>query len=307
MRKMDGRKLVYDARAGGYAVGAINFHSEETVQAILAAAEEAASPVIVQIGRAVIPYMGLKRSFDIVRHCEDEMGTPCCVHLDHGSYDEVVEALKLGFDSVMYDGAHLDFEENIATTRGVVEAAHFLGVPVEAELGRIPDAGDAASVDWSDYYTDVDEAARFVEETGVDYLAVSVGIVHGVSSEGVPPLDVERIEAIARKTGIPLVLHGASGLPEETVRRAIEAGIAKMNVDTDLRVAFREGMQEIWREGDRHLEEALAAGSARMRAEAVRKLRLYGSANQADGKLVTEEREGRPEVNDPSLPLRIPD
>lgn len=292
MRQMDGRKLVYDAKADGYAVGAINFHNEDTVQAILGAAEETASPVIVQIGRAVIPYMGVKRPFDIVRYCEEALGKTCCIHLDHGSHEEVVEALKLGFDSVMYDGAHLNLEENIANTRKVVEAAHFLGVPVEAELGRIPDADDAANVDWDDYYTDVDEAARFVEETNVDYLAVSVGIVHGVSGGEVPPLDLERIEAIAAKTGIPLVLHGASGLPEETARQAIDAGIAKMNVDTDLRVAFREGMQAVWSDGDRHLEEALAEGRARMQSVAAQKLRLYGCAGRLDSELVVEEKVG---------------
>lgn len=290
MRQMDGRRLVYDARADEYAVGAINFHNEETVQAILGAARDTDSPVIVQIGRSVIPYMGLKRPFDIVRHCEEEMDRTCCIHLDHGSLDEVAEALRLGFDSVMYDGAHLSLEDNVANTRKVVEAAHFLGVPVEAELGRIPDADDAANVDWSDYYTDVDEAARFVEETNVDYLAVSVGIVHGVVGGEVPPLDLERIEAIAAKTGIPLVLHGASGLPEETARQAIEAGIAKMNVDTDLRVAFREGMQAIWSEGDRHLEEALAEGRVRMRSVAAQKLRLYGSADRLGGDFLVEEK-----------------
>lgn len=289
MRRMDGRKLIYDAQAGGYAVGAINFHNEHTVQAILGGAEETASPVIVQIGRSIIPYIGLKRPFDIVRYCEEEMDRTCCIHLDHGSHDEVVEALKLGFDSVMYDGAHLPLEENIVSTRKVVEAAHFLGVPVEAELGSIPDADDAASVDWNDYYTDVDEAARFVEETNVDYLAISVGIVHGVSGGEVPPLDLERIEAIADKTGIPLVLHGASGLPEETARQAIEAGIAKMNVDTELRVAFREGMQAIWSEGDRHLEEALGEGRARMQSVAAQKLRLYGCAGRLDSELLEEK------------------
>lgn len=289
MRQMDGRELVYDAQAGGYAVGAINFHNEHTVEAILGAAEEAASPVIVQIGRSIIPHIGLKRPFDIVRYCEEALGITCCIHLDHGSHDEVVEALKLGFDSVMYDGAHLSFEDNIASTRKVVEAAHFLGIPVEAELGSIPDADDAASIDWDDYYTDVDEAARFVEETNVDYLAISVGIVHGVSGGEVPPLDLERIEAIAVKTGIPLVLHGASGLPEETARQAVEAGIAKMNVDTDLRVAFREGMQDIWSEGDRHLEDALAEGRARMRSVVAQKLRLYGCAGQLDNELLEEK------------------
>lgn len=292
MRRMDARKLVYDAKAGGYAVGAINFHNEDTAQAIIAAAQETASPAIVQIGRSIIPHIGLKRPFDIVRYCEEEMGQTCCIHLDHGSHEEVVEALKLGFDSVMYDGAHLSLEENIASTRKVVEAAHFLGVPVEAELGKIPDADKAADVSWSDYYTDVDEAERFVEETNVDYLAVSVGIVHGVHEGKVPPLDVERIEAIADRTGIPLVLHGASGLSEERVRQAIDAGIAKMNVDTELRVAFRDGMQNIWSEGDRHFEDALAEGRARMQEVAAQKLRLYGCAGRFGEELLAGDSAG---------------
>lgn len=292
MRQMDGRRLVYDAKAGEYAVGAINFHNEDTAKAIIAAADETDSPVFLQIGRSIIPHIGLKRPFDIVRYCEEELGRSCCIHLDHGSHEEVVEALKLGFDSVMYDGAHLSLEENIANTRRVVEAAHFLGVPVEAELGKIPDADKASGVSWSDYYTDVDEAERFVEETNVDYLAISVGIVHGVHEGRVPPLDVERIEAIADRTGVPLVLHGASGLSEERVRQAIDAGIAKMNVDTELRVAFRDGMQEIWSEGDRHLEEALAEGRSRMQEVAAQKLRLYGCAGRLGGEELAEGRVG---------------
>lgn len=281
MRDVQARKLVYDAKAAGYAVGAVNPHNEETTQAILGGSAEADAPVFMQIGRAIIPHMGVRRAYEMVRSCEDEMNTTCCIHLDHGSKDEVVEALKLGFDSVMYDGAHLSLEENISNTRQVVQAAHFLGVPVEAELGRIPDAEDTAGLDWDGYYTDVDEAARFVEETNVDYLAISVGIMHGVSDASEPWLDLERIEAIAARTGVPLVLHGASGLPEAVVKQAIKAGVAKLNVDTDLRVAFREGMQAVWSEDDRHLEEALAEGRARMQSKVAQKLRLYGGTGQA--------------------------
>ncbi len=266
-RRVDARGLVYEARANGYAVGAINHHNEETAQAILLGARDADAPVFVQIGRAIIPHMGVRRAFEIIRRCEEETGKTCCIHLDHGGYDEVIQALKLGVDSLMYDGAHLPFEENIASTRKVVEAAHFLGVPVEAELGRIPEVEDLAGVNWEEYYTDVDEAARFVEETGIDYLAISVGIFHGVSPTIEPRLDMERIEALAEKTGIPLVLHGASGLPDETVREAISAGVAKLNVDTDLRMKFREGIEAVWAEGDRHLERAMAEGRDRMRAE----------------------------------------
>jgi len=280
-RRVDARGLVYEARANGYAVGAINHHNEETAQAILLGARDADAPVFVQIGRAIIPHMGVKKAFEIVRRCEEETGKTCCIHLDHGGYDEVVEALKVGVDSVMYDGAHLPFEENIASTRRVVEAAHFLGVPVEAELGKIPEVEDLASVDWEEYYTDVDEAARFVEETGIDYLAISVGIFHGVSTTVEPHLDMERIEALASATGIPLVLHGVSGLPDGLVREAVAAGVAKLNIDTELRWKFREGIEAVWAEGDRHLERAMAEGRDRMRAEVARKLELFGSAGRA--------------------------
>jgi fructose-bisphosphate aldolase, class II len=287
-RRVDARGLVYEARANGYAVGAINHHNEETAQAILFGARDADAPVFVQIGRAIIPHMGIKKAFDIVRRCEDETGKTCVIHLDHGGHDEVVEALKLGVDSVMYDGAHLPFEENIASTRRVVEAAHFLGVPVEAELGKIPEVEDLAGVNWEEYYTDVDEAARFVEETGIDYLAISVGIFHGVSTTIEPHLDMERIEALASATGIPLVLHGVSGLPDELVREAINAGVAKLNIDTELRWKFREGIEAVWAEGDRHLERAMAEGRDRMRAEVARKLELFGSAGRAEGGLLAE-------------------
>ncbi len=279
MRWADGRDLVNDAKANGYAVGAFNVHNEETAQAIVRAAEEAASPVFVQIGRAVIAYLGIERSYKIIRSCAEGVDGTACIHLDHSrTLDEVAEALRLGLGSIMYDGAHLSLEENIANARRVVEVAHFMGVAVEAELGEMPHARDMANLRWEDFYTDVDEAARFVEETGVDYLAIQVGAVHGVSAVSEPRLDLERIEAIAEKTGIPLVLHGASGIPDEMARQAIAAGIAKLNVDTDLRVAFREGMQSVWSEHDRHLEDALAEGRARMQAEAVRKMRVFGSA-----------------------------
>lgn len=287
-RTVDARELVYDARANGYAVGAINHHNEETAQAILLGARDADAPVFVQIGRAIIPHMGIKKAFDIVRRCEEETGKTCCIHLDHGGHDEVVEALKLGVDSVMYDGAHLPFEENIASTRRVVEAAHFLGVPVEAELGRIPEVEDLAGVNWEEYYTDVDEAARFVEETGIDYLAISVGIFHGISPTIEPRLDMERIEALASRTGIPLVLHGVSGLPDEMVREAVAAGVAKLNIDTELRMKFREGIEAVWGEGDRHLERAMAEGRDRMRDEVARKLELFGGAGRAGRELLAE-------------------
>ena len=275
----DPRALLERAQAGGYAVGAFNMHSDETAQALVAAAEQADSPVFLQVGRAIVPHMGVRAAAELTRRAAAGSGAQLVLHLDHGPLDEVYEAIQLGFGSVMYDGAHLPFEDNIASTRHVVQVAHSFGIPVEAELGKIPDADE--EVDWQSYYTDVAEAERFVAETGVDWLAISVGIVHGVPLGAPQPLDIQRIKDIRAATGVPLVLHGASGVPDDEIRAATEAGITKFNADTDLRHAFRAGIEETWAQGDRQLEEALAAGRTRMTATTVAKLELFGCAGKA--------------------------
>jgi fructose-bisphosphate aldolase, class II len=274
------RQIIDDARRGGYAVGAFNMHNEETTEALLWAAEQADAPVFMQVGRAIIPHMGVARAFEMTRRVAERTNARYVIHLDHGSWEEVIEALKLGFTSIMYDGAHLPFEENISTTRKVVEIAHAFGVPVEAELGKIPDAGE--SVNWEDYYTDVEEARRFVAETGIDYLAISVGIVHGVIP-GMPeaPINIQRIREIKAATGIPLVLHGASGLTEREIQEAKAAGVHKFNADTDLRHAFRAGLEAVFAQGDRQLEEAMAEGRRRMVDATILKMRQYGCAGKA--------------------------
>ncbi len=274
MTWVDPMGLIRAAEAGGYAVGAFNMHSDETTQALVRAAEESASPMFLQVGRAVVPHMGLQAATEMTRRTADSSRAELVLHLDHGPWHECLEAIQLGFGSIMYDGAHLPFEDNIATTRRIVEVAHSFGIIVEAELGKIPDADQ--QVDWSAYYTDVDEAERFVAETGVDTLAISVGIVHGIPAHDPQPLDIERIERIRDVTGVPLVLHGASGLSEEEVRAATAAGVHKFNADTDLRLAFRKGIEQVWSQGDRQLEEALAEGRDLMVAATVEKLRQYG-------------------------------
>lgn len=279
-KQADPRQLIEDARRGGYAVGAYNMHNEETTEALVWAAERADSPVFLQVGRALIPHMGVARAFEMTRRVAERSNARYVIHLDHGSWDEVMEAIRLGFTSVMYDGAHLPFEENIATTRKVVEIAHAFGIPVEAELGKIPDAGE--NVDWEDYYTNVEEARRFVAETGVDYLAISVGIVHGViPGLSEKPINIQRIREIKAATGIPLVLHGASGLTDREVQEAKAAGVHKFNADTDLRHAFRAGLESVFAQGDRQLEEAMAEGRARMIEAAIDKMRQYGCAGKA--------------------------
>ena len=280
MKLVDPRQIINNALKGGYAVGAYNMHNEETTEALLWAAEKAKSPVILQVGRAIIPHMGVRRAFEMTKRIAERSNAEVVFHLDHGSWDEVIEALRLGFTSIMYDGAHLPFEENIRTTRKVVEIAHAFGVPVEAELGKIPDAG--VKVHWPDFYTDVEEARRFAAETGIDTLAISVGIVHGVVP-GIPaePISIERTREIRAAVNIPLVLHGASGLTDAEVRGARAAGVAKFNADTDLRHAFRAGLEAVFAQGDRQLEVAMAEGRKRMIEATIGKMRDYGCAGTA--------------------------
>lgn len=279
MTQSDPRAIIDAARQGGYAVGAFNMHNDETCEALVWAAERADAPVFLQVGRAIIPHMGVARAFELTRRIAERSKAQYVIHLDHGSWDEVMEAIRLGFTSIMYDGAHLPFEENIATTRRVVEIAHAFGIPVEAELGKIPDVGE--SVDWNDYYTDVEEARRFVKETGIDYLAISVGIVHGViPGLQTEPINIGRIHEIREATGIPLVLHGASGLTTQEVNDAKAAGVHKFNADTDLRHAFRRGFESVWAKGDRQLEEAMTEGRRLMVDATEEKIRLYGCAGK---------------------------
>ncbi len=276
------RKLIEGARAGNYAIGAFNMHNVETTEALVWAAEQAEAPVFLQVGRAIIPHMGVRKAFEMTRRIAEESNAHFVIHLDHGSWDECIEAIRLGFNSIMYDGAHLPFEDNIKTTRRIVEIAHDFGIPVEAELGKIPDVGE--SVHWPDYYTDVGEAQRFAAETGVDTLAISVGIVHGVIPGLKPePLAIGRTKELRDATGIPLVLHGASGIPEDEVLAARAAGVHKFNADTDLRHAFRAGLEAVFATGDRQLEEAMAEGRKRMVAATIEKMTLYGCAGKARG------------------------
>ena len=235
--------------------------------------------MVLQVGRAIVPHMGVRKAFEMTKRVAEASNAHFVIHLDHGPWDECLEAIKLGFNSIMYDGAHLPFEENIKTTKRIVEIAHDFGIPVEAELGKIPDAGE--SVNWDDYYTSVAEAKRFVEETGVDYLAISVGIVHGVIPGVKPqPLAIKRTLEIRDAVGIPLVLHGASGVPEDEIQAAKAAGVHKFNADTDLRHAFRSGMLDVWSKGDRQLEDAMAEGRTRMVAATIEKMKLYGCAGK---------------------------
>jgi ketose-bisphosphate aldolase len=275
------RDIVYKAQSEGWAVGGYNMHNPETTQALLRAAEISQSPIFMQIGRAIIPHMGLRAAFEMTKRITDQTDANFIIHLDHGSEDEVLEAIELGFTSIMFDGAHHEFEDNLKVTREIVKRCHDHGIFVEAELGRIPDVGQ--QVNWQDFYTDVAEAERFAAETGIDSLAISCGVVHGVMPDlKQEPLAIDRVQQIKAVVDIPLVMHGASGVPDDEIKAVIAAGISKINADTDLRFEFRRGIEEVWSKGDAQLEVAMSRGREYMTAATVEKMKLFGSAGRVN-------------------------
>lgn len=218
------------------AIGSFNFYNYETLKGILQAAEEKSSAVIVSFGRKYLANMSLEEVCAIVQAAARTCRADVCLHLDHCSDLEIIyQAIRSGFTSVMYDGSSLPFEKNVANTRRVCEVAHANGVSVEAELGSLA-AGEAShegSADDVEVYTTPDAAREFVEKTGVDALAVSIGTVHGLY-KGTPNIRVDILKEINEKLHMPLVLHGGSGTPEEKVKECISNGIAKINVNTEI-------------------------------------------------------------------------
>lgn len=284
MSYVSGKKMIAHAVKHGYAVGAFSAHNLETAQAILDAAQETQSPVMIQIGQRVINTHGIetvKRVFDAAIA---NYNIPVCIHLDHcHKYPQIVKAVSIGFDSVMFDGSQLDDQENIRITRQVVEIGHALGLGVEGEIGKIGGTEDDLSVDEKDaLITSVAEAKSFVDATGVDYLAVSCGTAHGVYTQA-PKLALQRLAEIKEATGTPLVLHGGSGIPDDQVKAAIKAGIAKVNVDTELRQAFIGGVGEFMSKNpeDFTLAFLMNTGKTRMKETVIEKIKLFGSVNQA--------------------------
>jgi len=241
--------MIRKARDGGYAVPAFNAENLEMVQAIITAAEEENSPVIVQTTPPTVKYLTPEQAYAMVYTAAKNASVPVALHLDHcADFSGVMAAIKAGYSSVMFDGSKLDFAENIRITRKAAEVTRAMGITLEAELGTV--GGKEDNVEASGViYTDPEEAKRFVEETGVDMLAVAIGTAHGFY-KGEPRLDFDRIEKIAELTGIPLVLHGGSGVPEASVRRAISLGMSKVNFATELRAAATIGVRRVLEDKD---------------------------------------------------------
>ena len=240
-------KMLLDAQKGGYAVGAFNIENMEMVKAVLAAAEELKAPVMLQTTPGTIKYGTVETYAAIVKAEAEKVSVPVCLHLDHGSsFELAVQAMKAGYTSVMIDGSGEDFETNIAITKKVVDVAKALGIPVEAELGKVGGKEDDLEAD-ADTNTDPQEAKEFAERTGVSSLAVAIGTAHGFYV-GTPVLDKPRVSAIKEVVSVPLVLHGASGLSEEDVRECVERGMCKVNFATELRAAYTDAVKKLLEE-----------------------------------------------------------
>lgn len=230
------RQELIEARKNKYAIGAFNTSDLEITQAILVAADKEKVPIIVQISPKAIEYAGLDNLVDIVRNEAQKHNVSVALHLDHGkSIETVKDCLKAGFTSVMFDGSDLAFAENVQASREVVTLAKPYNACVEAELGSI--GGKEDFVQGKICKTDPNKAQEFVKMTGVDTLAVSIGNVHGIPSDD-EKLDFDLLKQIAAQVSVPLVLHGASSTPKEDIKKVIDLGIAKVNIDTDIRMAF---------------------------------------------------------------------
>lgn len=237
------KEILHDAYLKHYSVGAFNCLSLENAIGAIQAAEELRSPIILQLAEVQFPYSPIELMAPIFLELAENANVPVCVHLDHGqSFETCAKAISLGFNSVMIDSSTLPLEENIALTKRVVEMAKAFGVDVEAELGMVGTIGvDADSTD--DVYTNVEESARFIEETGIDALAIAIGNMHG-KYVATPRLNIDRLKEIKQRNQLPLVLHGGSGTSEEDFKSCIHNGICKINVATAIQLGVTEKVRQ---------------------------------------------------------------
>lgn len=243
MSLVTSKEMMAKADKEGYAIGAFNVENMEMVMAVIQACEKLNAPAILQTTPSTVKYAGLDMYYANVAAAAARACVPIALHLDHGnSFELAMQALRTGYTSIMIDGSKLEFEDNIALSKKVADACKPSDIPVEAELGKVGGKEDDMSCD-DPGYTDPDDAVRFVNETGVTSLAVAIGTAHGIY-KGEPKLDVERLSAIRKVVSIPLVLHGASGVPDAAVKDCIRRGISKVNFATELRIAFSNGIKE---------------------------------------------------------------
>ncbi len=284
MPLVDMKDMLQHAYDHGYAVGALDLVSLEFLEGILAAAERARAPVILSLAESHFEYFDFELMLPAVEAAAKRASVPVAIHLDHGaSIESAVRAIKSGCNGVMVDASHTDFGENVRVTKRVVETAHACGMPVEGELGYVPgvEGEDAERHPGEVAYTTLAEAKAYVERTGVDFLAVSIGTVHG-HMKGKPKLDYQRLKQINEALAIPLVIHGGSGLSDDQFRRLITNGVAKINYFTALadvagtciRANARADRTSSYTGLMKNVQEAISA-------EVESRMRLWGSAGRA--------------------------
>lgn len=278
------KEMLEKAKDNGYAVGQFNINNLEYIQAILQAAEEEKSPVILGVSEGAGKYMGgFKVVVAMVEALMEEYGTtvPVAIHLDHGSsFEKCAQAIHAGFTSVMIDASHSPIEENIATTQKVVELAHIHGVSVEAEVGTV--GGEEDGVIGGINYADPQECVRLVKEAGIDCLAPALGSVHG-PYQGEPNLGFKEMEEILNLTQVPLVLHGGTGIPTKDIQQAISLGTAKINVNTENQMAQAKAVREVLNAKPDVYDprKYLGPGTEAIKQTVMGKMREFGSSNKA--------------------------
>ncbi len=281
-------EVLIPAKKNHYAVGLFNAVNLELARGIINAAEATRSPVIMGTAEVLLPYGPLEEVSYYLIPMAKKASVPVVVHLDHGlTYDTCVEALKLGFSSVMYDCSTDSYEENVRKVKEMADLAHSYGATIEGELGHVGDNEGSAEGshhldDPSKYFTDPKLAKDFVEKTGVDALAIAVGNAHGAYK--LPPkLDFERIRTIAKTVDVPLVLHGGSGLTDDDFRKAIQDGISKVNIFTDINVAAVEAEFKKFHSMDKGLIDLIPAAVEAVKLETSKKMKLFSSDGKAGG------------------------
>ncbi len=281
-------EMLKKAKEGHYAVGQFNINNLEWTKSILLTAQELNSPVILGVSEGAGKYMtGFKTVSAMVKAMVEELNitVPVALHLDHGTYEGCYKCIKAGFTSIMFDGSHYPIEENIAKTTELVHAAHALGLSIEAEVGSI--GGEEDGVIGAGECADPDEC-KLIADLGVDMLAAGIGNIHGKYPENWAGLSFETLDAIQQKTGVmPLVLHGGTGIPEDMIKKAIDLGVSKINVNTECQLSFQEATRKYVEEG-KDLQgkgfdprKLLAPGAEAIRATVKEKMELFGSVGKA--------------------------
>ena len=282
------KEMIEKAHEGHYAIGAFNINNMEWTKAILAACQQANSPVILQVSEGAAKYMcGFKQCADMVKNIHDHMGitVPVALHLDHGTFEGAKACIEAGFTSVMFDGSHYDFAENLEKSKEIIKLAHSQGVSVECEVGGI--GGTEDGVTSNGELADPKECAE-IAALGVDFLAAGIGNIHGVYPADWAGLNFERLAEIdAAVNGKPLVLHGGSGIPFDQVHKAITMGVSKINVNTDLQLVFAKATREYIEAGKDQQgkgfdpRKLLKPGADAIVAKVIEMVNQFGSADKA--------------------------